>query len=237
MNEKAKAFCVCCTWLFNCTSRWDVCFQLDSVSESENMVKLAPSLSHFPSKIPCNPPILTKNMIFLNLAYLLSHFLIFGWWPVNNVFVLCWCHNQLELWVQSQKIPKSPTMIYLPWIISLELSPLMFCTVIIFLYAHSQVLHNNCVKFKFYRFICLGEVGLTINMDGQTGWFLYTPWKNLFAGFIQMREMKAWFNIPFWNFCKADFVVWSIKAKSVSHFLFTKHSCKQWSVNALQYTN
>ena len=204
MNEKAKAFCVCCTWLFNCTSRWDVCFHLDSVSESENMVKLATSLSHFPSKIPCNPPILTKNMIFLNLAYLLSHFLIFGWWPVNNVFFLCWCHNQ---------------------------------QVIILLYAHSQVLHNNCVKFKFYRFICLGEVGLTINMDGQTGWFLYTPWKYLFAGVIHMREMKAWFNIPFWNFCKADFVVWSIKANSVSHFLFTKHSCKQWSVNALQYTN
>ena len=234
MNEKAKAFCVCCTWLFNCTSRWDVCFQLDSVSESENMAKLATSLSHFTSKILCNPPILTKNMIFLNLAYLLSHFLIFGWWPVNNVFVLCWCHNQLELWVQSQKISKSPTMIYLPWIFSLDVlhrNHLPLCT---FSGPSLQLCKVSILSFHlFRRSWAYDKYGWTDRVIS-----IYPPEKLVCRVYTYSeRDMKAWFNIPFWNFCKADFVVWSIKANSVSHFLFTKHSCKQWSVNVFQYTN
>jgi len=39
---------------------------------------------------------------------------------------------------------------------------------IILLYVHPQILNCNCVKFHQYRFISIGEVVLTRNMDGQT---------------------------------------------------------------------
>ena len=75
-----------------------------------------------------------------------------------------------------------------PIIISLELSPLIFCqTGIIFLYAHPHAvyMYDDYVKFYRYQFIHLGVVWLTRNMNRLTRQgdpHVPPPQKTLFAG-------------------------------------------------------
>ena len=75
---------------------------------------------------------------------------------------------------------------YLPWIISLELSPLIFLGPELssfstyswrLLYLFTILVYYTCVEFRQYWFICLGEVALTRNMDRQTDRVIpiYTP--------------------------------------------------------------
>ena len=96
--------------------------------------------------------------------------------------------------------------------ISWIISPFKFWTATIFLHAHLQVVYYKCVKFHKNPIIRLG-VALTMHMDGQTGWFLYTPPNFVCGGYKNLCEFRWTINSPCTkdrntHFCTLGPIVW-----------------------------
>jgi hypothetical protein len=88
--------------------------------------------------------------------------------------------------------------------ISWIISPFKFWTATIFLHAHLRVVYYKCLKFHKNPISGLGGVALTRYMDGQTGWFLYTPPNFVCRGYNKLRMFKILLSVPF-SFLKPNF--------------------------------
>ena len=124
-------------------------------------------------------------------------------WTQNMLYKTCgktcygmmtWTINQQgnnnSNWESNHIVPPSScTNLYLPWIISLELSPLGLN-----LHAHIQVMYYNCAKFQSYPFIHLGVVlknkyGQKDTVIPKNVWWGYKAIKIL-LGSINAKETK-----------------------------------------------
>ena len=107
-------------------------------------------------------------------------------WESNHIVPPSSCTNLYLPWIISLEL--SP-LNYLPWIISLELSPLGLN-----LHAHLQVMYYNCAKFQSYPFIQLGVVlknkyGQKDTVIPKNVWWGYKAIKIL-LGSINAKETK-----------------------------------------------
>ena len=85
------------------------------------------------------------------------------WIPLSSSLFTVHCQEETRTVSQVKKMPPSSTNNYLP------------CMIRIILHAHPQVFKYTCVMFHQYRFICLGEVGLTMYMNRQGDSYIQSP--------------------------------------------------------------